>query len=42
VGQRGDHCPGGVGKEAPGGKVRERLVFEIADVKLDDGVLAVL
>ena len=26
----------------PGGEVRERLVFEVADGELDDGVLAVL
>ena len=28
-------------KKLPGGEVRERLVFEIADAQLDDGVLAV-
>ena len=42
VGQRGDHRPGGVGGEVAGGEVRERLVFEVADGELDDGVLAVL
>jgi len=42
VGEAGDHGPGGVGVEAAGGEVRERLVFEVADRELDDGVLAVL
>jgi hypothetical protein len=42
VGQAGDHGPGGVGVELAGGEVRERLVFEVADRELDDGVLAVL
>ena len=42
VRERGDHRPGGVGGEVPGGEVRERLVFEVADRELDDGVLAVL
>src|SRR5688572_1075992 len=38
--EAGDHRPGGVGVEVPGREVRERLVFEIADRELDDGVLA--
>ena len=42
VRQRGDHRPGRVGVEVAGGEVRERLVFEVADDELDDGVLAVL
>src|SRR5215217_6666244 len=42
VREAGDDGPGGVGVKAPGGKVRERLVFEIADRELDDGVLTVL
>src|SRR3954469_497254 len=42
VGDAGDYRPGGVGVELAGGKVRERLVFEVADAELDDGVLAVL
>ena len=42
VGQAGDHGPGAVGVEAAGGEVRERLVFEVADRELDDGVLAML
>ena len=42
VRERGDHGPGAVGVELAGGEVRERLVFEVADRVLDDGVLAVL
>ena len=42
VGEAGDHCPGGVGVEAAGGEVRERLVDEVADHELNDGVLAML
>ena len=42
VRQAGDHGPGAVGVELAGGEVRERLVFEVADRELDDGVLAVL
>jgi hypothetical protein len=42
VGQAGDDRPGGVGVEFAGGKVRERLVFEIANRQFDDGVLAML
>ena len=42
VRERGDHGPGAVGVELAGGEVRERLVFQIADRELDDGVLAVL
>jgi hypothetical protein len=38
----GDDCPGAVGVELAGGEVRERLVFQVADRELDDGVLAVL
>jgi len=34
--------PRKVGVELAGGEVRERLVFEVADGELDDGVLAVL
>src|SRR3954452_1498695 len=40
--QRSDHGPGGVGEKVPGGKVREGLVFEIADRELDLGVLTML
>ena len=40
VRQAGDHRPGGVCGEAAGGKVGERLVFEVADRELDLGVLA--
>jgi hypothetical protein len=42
VGERGEYGPGGVGAVVAGGEVRERLVFEIADDLLDDGVVAVL
>jgi hypothetical protein len=42
VRERGDHGPGAVRRELAGGEVRERLVFEIADRELDDGVLAML
>src|ERR1700733_13635471 len=42
VRDRGDHCPGAVRVELAGGEMRERLVFEVADRELDDGVLAVL
>ena len=42
VREGGDHGPGAVGGELAGGEVRERLVFEIADRELDDGVLAML
>src|SRR5215203_7166310 len=35
-----DHRPGAVGAVVPGGEVRERLVFEIADDELDLRVLA--
>jgi hypothetical protein len=38
----GDHRPGAVRAEAAGREVRERLVFEVSDDELDDGVLAVL
>jgi hypothetical protein len=38
----GDHRPGAVRVEFAGREVRERLVFEVADRELDDGVLAVL
>ena len=34
--------PGAVGVEVLGGKVRQRLVFEVGDDLLDDGVVAVL
>ena len=40
--ERGDHRPGAVGVEVAGREVRQRLVFEIADAQLDDGVLAML
>jgi hypothetical protein len=36
------HGPGAVGVEVPGGEVRQRWVFEIADDLFDDGVVAVL
>jgi hypothetical protein len=42
VRERGDDRPGGVGEEAPGREVRQRLILEVADGELDDGVLAVL
>ena len=42
VREAGDHGPGAVGAVVPGGEVRERLVFEVADDELDLGVLAVL
>jgi hypothetical protein len=42
VRERCDQRPGGVGVKLSGGEVRERLVFEVADHKLDDGVLALL
>ena len=42
VRERGEHGPGAVGVEVAGGEVRQRLVFEVADDQLDDGVLAVL
>ena len=42
VRERGQHGPGAVGVEMPGGKVRERLLFEVGDHLLDDGVLAML
>lgn len=37
-----EHGPGAVGVEVAGGEVRERLVFEVSDDLLDDGVLAML
>jgi hypothetical protein len=37
-----DDGPGGVGGKLAGGEVRQRLVLEVADRQLDDGVLAVL
>ena len=40
--QAGDDCPRAVGAVAPGREVRERLIFEVADRELDDGVLAML
>jgi len=42
VRQRGDHGPGAVRGVPAGGEVRERLVFEIADRELDDGVLTMV
>ena len=42
VSERAEHRPGSVGVELSGGEVRERLVFEISDDLLDDGVLAML
>jgi hypothetical protein len=42
VGERGEHGPGAVGVEVPGGEVRRRLVVEVGDDLLDDGVIAVL
>ena len=38
----GEHGPGAVGVEVSGGEVGERLLFEVGDDLLDDGVLAVL
>ncbi len=42
VRERAKHGPGAVGVKVTGGEVRERLVFEVGDDLLDDGVLAVL
>jgi len=42
VRERAEHGPGTVGVEIAGGEVRERLVFEVGDDLLDDGVIAVL
>ena len=42
VRERGEHGPGAVGVELPGGEVRQRLVFEVGDHLFDDGVVAVL
>jgi hypothetical protein len=42
VGQSGDHHPGDVAITLARGKVRQCLVFEVADRELDNGVLAVL
>jgi hypothetical protein len=42
VRKAGEHRPGGVGVEVPGGEVRQRLVFEVTDREFDDGVLALL
>jgi hypothetical protein len=42
VREAGDDGEGGVGVEASGGEVRQRLVLEVADGRLDHGVLAVL
>ena len=42
VRERGEHGPGAVGVEVAGGEVRQRLVFEVGDDLLDDGVVAVL
>jgi len=41
VGEAGDHRPGGVGGEAPRGEVGESLILQVADRKLDLGVVAV-
>jgi hypothetical protein len=38
----GDHGPGGVGEELARQEVRRRLVFEVTDRELRNGVLAVL
>ena len=40
--ERTDHGPGAVGVELAGGEVRERLVFEIGDDLLNDGVITML
>jgi hypothetical protein len=40
--QCAEHGPGAVGVELAGREVRERLVFEVGDDLLDDGVLAML
>ncbi|MEA2222883.1 MAG: hypothetical protein QOH83_1259 [Solirubrobacteraceae bacterium] len=42
VRQGGEHGPGCVGVVVAGGEVRERLVFEVGDDLLYDGVVAVL
>ena len=42
VGEAGDHRPGGVGVELTRREVLERLILQVADAELDDGVLAVL
>src|ERR1700746_2113767 len=42
VRERGEHRPGAVGVELAGGEVRQRLLFEVGDHLLDDGVGAVL
>ena len=42
VRQGGQHGPRAVGVEVAGGEVRQRLVLEVGDDLLDDGVLAVL
>jgi hypothetical protein len=42
VRQGGDHRPRAVGVHLSGGKVRQRLVFEIADGQFDLGMIAVI
>jgi len=42
VRERAEHGPGAVGVELAGGEVRERLVFEIGDDLLNDGVITML
>jgi hypothetical protein len=40
VRERGDHGPGGVGKELAGREVHQGLVFEVTDRELNHGMLA--
>ena len=42
VRERAEHGPGAVGVELPEGKCTKRLVFEIGDDLLDDGVVTML
>jgi hypothetical protein len=42
VSKRAEHGPGAVGVELAGGEVHKRLVLEIGDDLLDDGVIAML
>ena len=42
VRERAEHGPGAVGVELAGGEVHQRLVFEIGDDLLNDGVITML
>jgi hypothetical protein len=42
VRERGERRPGAVGVELAGGEVRQRLVFEVGDDLLNNGVITVL